>query len=60
MWTHSKYRNTKFKGSYTNFTLRDGTNERVFMLTAGPTRNSRRVMSFESHQAAKKSGWVKE
>ncbi len=55
-WSHNKYK-TKFVGSYQRFTFvggEVGIFERIFVLT-----NGRVTLAFESHQAAKKSGWVK-
>ena len=48
MWQHKKYK-SQFKGSYA-FAKGD----RVFQLTSG-----KKVVSFESWEAAKKAGWSK-
>lgn len=58
MWTHKKYGNTKWKGSYGT----DNRGERVFYLTKwgdSPVTKFRNI-TFESWQMAKKLGWVKE
>lgn len=50
MWKHSKkYKKKLFKGSYE----RDKKGERIFVLTG-----FKRIV-FESHEAAKKAGWIK-
>jgi hypothetical protein len=61
MWTHKKYKNSKFQGSYKQIAItHTGKRERVFMLTAWKKNGDiMRVLSFESWQAAKSSGWVK-
>lgn len=62
IWKHKKFKNNEFIGSYE----RDATSERVFVLKSSyPIRFSRtayryRKITFESWQAAKAAGWVKE
>ena len=63
MWKHKKFKNKVFTGSYEVFTtLKTKVKERVFMLTSKPTGKDNKFMkiSFESWQAAKAAGWVKE
>lgn len=50
MWSHKKYKQL-FKGAY-NKTSKD----RVFELTS---QDGKKVISFESWQAATKAGWSK-
>lgn len=52
VWTHKKYK-TEFTGSYQTISLGSRT-ERVFLLSNGKVNKS-----YESHQAAKRDGWVK-
>jgi hypothetical protein len=52
MWSNKKYGKKLFKGSY--YIYRLNSSERLFNLTDG-----KRVISFESWQAAKALGWVK-
>jgi hypothetical protein len=55
MWLHkSKFKNQKFRGRYNR--TKNG-KERIFELVNVKTG---RVLSFESHWAAKEMGWKKE
>lgn len=58
LWKHStKFKTQTFKGAYE----RDKKGERIFTLTStkGTTKSTRRRITFESWQMAKKMGWNK-
>lgn len=53
MWKHKKYKEHVFKGQY-----RRDDGERHFVLR-NVVRPKNKEVVFESHEAAKKAGWVK-
>ncbi len=54
VWRHAKYGKRKFEGSYYW-----NHNEREFQLTWSDIKDNLRRISFESHEQAKKLGWVR-
>lgn len=60
MWSHKKHKSVGgYRGNYF-FLFPDRKKERVFVLTGLKKNGDVHTIAFESVQAAKKQGWVKE
>ncbi len=59
VWTHKKYPKKFFNGSYAYAATKAKTSERSFVLIEVTAKKNPKQISFESHEAAKKGGWVK-
>lgn len=55
MWKHKSHGKRKYKGTY----VRDASGERQFVLIAILESGKVHAITCESHQMAKKVGWVK-
>ncbi len=64
VWSHHKYSNREYAGSYQRVEVEDKNTkvvfeDRIFVLTAFLKNKKPHVLEFESHQMAKSMGWVK-
>lgn len=59
-WSHSKFKARTYSGSYEEVALKKSkSKERIFVLTSLLKNGKLHSVSFDSHEAAKKSGWVR-
>lgn len=58
-WFNKKYGKRKYVGSYAWGFISNPHTERVFVLKGDRKNKSQHVCVFESHEAAKRLGWVK-
>ena len=59
VWTNRKYFKRAYKGSYAWGFLSDPSKERVFVLRGLMKSGQEHVCVFESHESAKRNGWLK-
>lgn len=55
----SKWKHKKFSNSFSGHYERDKRGERIFYLVEIKKKSTKRFITFESWQAAKKLGWIK-